>query len=71
MDPVTAVGLVASIIQLVDATGKVIKYVSGARDAPGERETLSLEAANLMPLLMALNQVVDKGSGNDPWYLSV
>jgi hypothetical protein len=71
MEPVTAVGLVASIVQLIDATAKVIKYVSEVKDAPKERETLSLEAANLMPLLMALKQRVDTASGNDPWFLSV
>ena len=71
MDPITAIGLVASIVQLIDAMAKFIKYVSEVKDVPKEIETLSLEAANLMPLLMALKQRVNKASGNDPWFSSV
>jgi hypothetical protein len=71
MEPVTAVGLVASIVQLIDPTARLIKYLSEVKDAPEERETLSLEVANLMPLLMALKQRVDKASGNYHWFLSV
>lgn len=71
MDPVTALGLVASIVQLIDATSKVIKYVSEVKDAPKEREILSLEAANLMPLLMTLKQRVEASPTNGPWFTKV
>ena len=71
MDPVTAVGLAAGIIQLIDATAKIIKYVGEVKDAPKERESLSLEAANLMPLLMNLKQRIDSASTDDPWFSNV
>ena len=71
MDPVSAIGLVASIVQLISATSKVIKYVDEIKDAPKERASLASEAANLMPLLMALKQRVGTSSSTDPWFSSV
>ena len=52
MDPVSAIGLVASIVQLIATTSKVIKYVDEVKDAPKERASLASEAANLVPLLI-------------------
>ncbi len=71
MDPITAIGLVASIVQLIEATSKVIKYVSEVKDAPKERENLGLEAANLMPLLMTLKQRIEADPSNEVWYAGV
>lgn len=56
MDPVTVIGLAASIAQLIKATSKVIKYVDEVKDAPSQRENLDLETANFMPLLVMLKQ---------------
>ena len=71
MDPVSAIGLVASIVQLIATTSKVIKYVDEVKDAPKERSSLASEAANLMPLLMTLKQRVETSSSTDPWFSSV
>jgi hypothetical protein len=71
MDPITAIGLVASIVQLIVATSKVIKYVSEVKDAPKEQENLGLEAANLMPLLMTLKQRIEADPSNESWYAGV
>ena len=65
------IGLVASIVQLIATTSKVIKYVDEVKDAPRERSSLASEAANLMPLLMTLKQRVETGSSTDPWFSSV
>jgi hypothetical protein len=34
MDPVTVIGLVAGIVQLIDTTTKAIKYINDVKDAP-------------------------------------
>ncbi|KAJ7270998.1 hypothetical protein C8J57DRAFT_295558 [Mycena rebaudengoi] len=51
MDPVTAVGLVASILQLVAATKSVIDLGRDARNATKDQQDLFLEVQNLAPLL--------------------
>lgn len=66
MDPVSAIGLVASIVQLIATISKIIKYVDEVKEAPKERGSLALEAANLMPLLMTLKQRVETSSSTDP-----
>ena len=71
MDPVSAIGLVAGIVQLIATTSKIIKYVNEVNDAPKEKASLASEAANLMPLLMTLKQRVEITSSNDPWFSSV
>ena len=71
MDPVSVIGLVASIVQLIETTSKVIKYIDEVKDAPRERSSLASEAANLMPLLMTLKQRVETSSSTDAWFSSV
>ncbi len=71
MEVVPAIGLVASIVQLIATASKVIKYVNEVNDAPKEKTSLALEAANLMPLLMTLKQRVETTASDDPWFSSV
>lgn len=71
MGPVTAIGLAASIAQLIDCTAKVIKYVGEVKDAAKERDSLALEAANLMPLLMNLKHRIETAQSRDPWHSNV
>ena len=71
MDPVSAVGLIASIVQLIATTSRVIKYVDEVKDAPKEKASLAAEAANLVPLLMTLKQRVETSSSTDPCFSSV
>ncbi|KAJ7241271.1 ankyrin repeat-containing domain protein [Mycena rebaudengoi] len=67
MDPVTAVGLVASILQLVAAAKSVIDLGRDTRNATKDQQDLFLEVQNLAPLLEDLkhraqqpnNQVVN------------
>ncbi|KAL8721440.1 MAG: hypothetical protein Q9225_001885 [Loekoesia sp. 1 TL-2023] len=55
-----AVGLVASISQLIDITAKTIKYLNSVKDASGERSRLFLEASSLLPLLATLQDQVGR-----------
>lgn len=54
MDPVTVVGLAASIVQLIDATTTVIKYLNDVKDAPKDRATLAREGSGLLALFTDL-----------------
>jgi hypothetical protein len=71
MDPVTAIGLVANIIQLIDATTTAIKYLNDVKDAPKDRATLAREAANLLVLLMDLRCKVEEAEPTDPCFIGV
>ncbi|KAJ7233750.1 ankyrin repeat-containing domain protein [Mycena rebaudengoi] len=56
MDPVTAVGIVASILQLVAAAKSVIDLGKDAVNAPKEQRALFHEVENLEPLLADLQR---------------
>jgi hypothetical protein len=71
MDPVTAIGLVANIIQLIDATTTAIKYLNDVKDAFKDRATLAREAANLLVLLMDLRCRVEEAEPTDPCFIGV
>jgi hypothetical protein len=71
MDPVTVVGLVASIVQLIDATTKAIKYINDVKDAPRERARLAREATSLLALLTDLRYRVEEAKSMEPWFTSV
>lgn len=71
MDPITAVGLVASIVQLISVTTKVIKYLSDINDALKDRKKLILEVNSLLTLLTNLRfeaEEVDEAGKSDPWF---
>ncbi|KIW35343.1 uncharacterized protein PV07_02044 [Cladophialophora immunda] len=71
MDPVAAVGLLASIIQLIDATAKAVKYLNDVKNAPKERARLAREATNLLALLTDLRYRVEDAKSTDPWFAGV
>lgn len=71
MDPVTAVGLVASIVQLISIITQVIKCLSDINDAPKDRKKLVLEVNSLLTLLTNLRfeaQEVDEAANPDRWF---
>ena len=68
MDPVSVVGLVATITQLIDTTSKVIRYLNDAKSAPQERAELAREVTNLLPLLTDLRYRTEDASSTDPWF---
>jgi hypothetical protein len=71
MDPITAVGLAASIVQLIDATTKAIKYLNGVKDAPKERATLAREGSSLLALFIDLRYRVEEAKSTDTWFTGV
>ncbi|KAJ8121182.1 hypothetical protein ONZ43_g2301 [Nemania bipapillata] len=72
MDPVSAIGLVASIIQLIDATTKVVGYVNDVKDAPAERAQFARHASSLLALLTDLRYRAEEAkSASEPWFLAL
>lgn len=71
MDPVSVLGLVASLVQLVDATSKVIGYLNDLKDAPKERARLAREATSLLTLLTDLRFRIEEAGPTDPWCASL
>ncbi|KAJ7706750.1 hypothetical protein B0H17DRAFT_1174779, partial [Mycena rosella] len=50
------VGLVASILQLVDTVASTYRYIQDFRDAPKHQQRLLLEIRNLEPLIRELDK---------------
>ena len=71
MDPVTAVGLAASIVQLIDATTTAIKYVNDVKDAPKDRATLAREGSSLLALFTDLRYRVEEAESTSAWFAGV
>jgi hypothetical protein len=71
MDPVTVIGLVASIVQLIDTTTKAIKYINDVKDAPRDRARLAREAASLLALLTDLRYRLEETNSTDPWFTGI
>jgi hypothetical protein len=71
MDPVTAVGLAASIIQLIDATTTAVKYLNDVKDAPKDRGTPAREGSSLLALFTDLRYRLEEAESTDPWFTGV
>ena len=66
MEPVTAIGLVASVVQLINATTKAIKYLNDVKDAPRDLAKLAREVVSLLALLADLRRRVGEVDSADP-----
>jgi hypothetical protein len=51
MDPVTAIGLIASVGQLINAAANLVGYIIDVKDGPKDKARLALECASLVALL--------------------
>ena len=69
MDPITAIGASASVLQLIGVAGKAIKYINDIKNAPRERFRLAQELSSLYGILIELESRVDEPntSGDDKW----
>ncbi|SLM33723.1 hypothetical protein LPUS_02266 [Lasallia pustulata] len=67
MDPVTAIGLVASITQLIGVIAKTIGYLNDVKDAPKDRSRLIHEASRLLALLTDLNYTLESADTMELW----
>lgn len=69
MEPITVVSLVAAIVQLIEATSKVISYFNTMKNAPKDRAKLVREAYSLLTLLADLrDQVEENNSSTNSWF---
>jgi hypothetical protein len=66
MDPVTAIGLVASVGQLIAATANLIRYMNDVKEAPRDQARLALECANLVAFLTEFRYAIDDLDFKDP-----
>lgn len=63
-----AVGLVASLAQLINITAKTIKYLNSVKEASKERASLYQEASSLLPLLVRLQTQINEAKQFEPWF---
>ena len=71
MDPVTAVGLAASAIQLIDATTTTLRCLNEIKNAPKERARLAMEITSLLSVLTSLRYRVEECKPNGSWFAAV
>ncbi|KAK0670200.1 hypothetical protein QBC41DRAFT_301775 [Cercophora samala] len=68
MEPASAVGLVASIIQLIDITIKVKNYIKDIKNADREVSNLSKHASTMLAMLTGLKCLMEEVEQTDPWF---
>ena len=68
MDPITVVGFIAAIVQLIGVTSKAVNYFNDVRSAPKDRAKLAREATNLLSLFTELRYRVEETTSTDPWF---
>ena len=69
MDPITVVGFLAAIVQLIDTTSKVVTYFNGVKNAPKERAKLTREVTGLLLLFTDLRcRVEEVTTSTDSWF---
>jgi hypothetical protein len=71
MDPITAVGLVASIVQLIDATATAMIYLNNVKDASNDRATLAREGSSLLTLFTDLRYRMEEADLTSSWFAGV
>ena len=71
MDPVSVIGLVAALLQLIDVTVQTIQYINEVKDAPKQRGRLAREASGLLMLLTDLRYRVEETDESSAWFAGV
>lgn len=71
MDPLSAVGLVGNIVQIIDSVVKVVGYINDVKDAPKDRARLAREITSLLDFLTDFRYKVEECSTTDPWFSSL
>ena len=59
---------VATVVQLISVTSKVIIYFNDVKDAPKDRAMLAREASGLLALLTDLRYRVEDTTSMDSWF---
>lgn len=69
MDPITVVGFLAAVVQLIDITSKVVNHFNGVKNAPKDRAKLAREATGLLLLFTDLRcRVEEVTTSTDSWF---
>ncbi|KAF2626063.1 hypothetical protein BU25DRAFT_344866 [Macroventuria anomochaeta] len=63
-----AVGLVASIIAVLDLSAKVLGYINAVKDASKDRARCGLEISNMHGLLEKLRFRAEQRNDSEAWY---
>ncbi|KAI8624519.1 hypothetical protein F5Y19DRAFT_312512 [Xylariaceae sp. FL1651] len=66
MDPLTAVGLVANVAQLISLVATLVQYLNDVKDGPRDRARLAGEAASLLTLLTEFRYGIEGEGPKDP-----
>lgn len=61
----------ASIIAVIQLTGKLVGYLNDVKDAPKERADCAREASSFYSLLVTLKYDLDESNPDDPWFRAV
>jgi hypothetical protein len=68
MDPLS---VTASIIAVLQLSGKVLGYLNDVKDASKDRAKCAVEASNVHSLLLNLRFRLEEGNADAPWYTAV
>jgi hypothetical protein len=68
MDPLS---ITASIIAVLQLSGKVLEYLNDVKDASKDRTQCALELLNLCSLLYKLRDHIETGARSQPWCTAV
>ena len=68
MDPLS---ITASVIAIVQLTGTIIQYLSDVENAPKECQKCTIEASNLLNLLVNVRYRLEQGEPSDPCFTAV
>ncbi|KAL8705804.1 MAG: hypothetical protein Q9201_001091 [Fulgogasparrea decipioides] len=68
MDPVTAVGLAASVSQLIRVAARSVQYLIDLNSASNDQAKLLQEASHIQTLLIALRNRLEESSSDETWF---
>ncbi|KAL8734090.1 MAG: hypothetical protein Q9181_003319 [Wetmoreana brouardii] len=68
MEPVTVLGLAASVSQLICVAARSIQYLNDLKVASEDQAKLLQEASNVLPLLIALRNRLEESSSDETWF---
>lgn len=71
MDPGSALGLAASVVQLIQFTVKSIEILSDVYHASEDQPQLLQEASSVLPVLFALRSRLAQFSQDEPWSIGI
>jgi hypothetical protein len=71
MDPITAIGLIASMVQLIDSMTSALQHLNKIKNAPDSRAKLSLERTALLVRLARLRFQLEDCKRNGSWFAAL